>query len=227
MPDSPRCTLGGRNDIQNARVDSIASAPDICSRIRGHHSFPGRPPPILHRQAAALRLIALGARASLVCQLTTLPRATVKSWYQEIHSRSSPPGLTPFSDTWYVRTERHILHTNIIWKLEQSTQHLEEDRAWHLICVYEAYLCVTPSPLLNITRACFVSRLLAIKAWRPAQCRQCAASYIGPVADVQHFCPACQLDHMHRCSGCGAALKQKGIGRRIRTCGHCDSTLSG
>jgi hypothetical protein len=191
--------------------------------MRDAHRFPDRPPGVLYRQAVAFRLIELGARASLVCQLTLLPRTTIKAWYQQIHGRSSPPGLSPFSDTWYVRTERHKLHTNIVWRLEQNTRQPGGNRATHLICVYEAYLCTTTRPLLNITRTHFVSRLLAIGAWRTAECCGCAAVYIGPVTELQHLCPACQLDRVRRCA-CGAALKQKGIGRRIRTCDRCGNS---
>jgi hypothetical protein len=195
--------------------------------MTGVHRFPDRPPVLLHSQAVAFRLIELGARASLVCQLTSLPRTTIKSWYKQIHGRSSPPGLSPFSDTWYVRSERHMLHTNIVWRLEQNTKHLDSDRATHLICVHQAYLCTSARPLLNITRTHFVSRLLAIKAWRTSECQGCAAVYIGPVTQLQRLCPACLLERVRRCGRCGSVLKQKGIGRRIRMCGHCGDPPAG
>lgn len=194
---------------------------------RDSYRFPERPPGMLRTLAIAYRLIELGARTSLVCQLTSLPRATTKAWYQQIHGRSSPPGLSPFSDNWYVRSERHMLHTNIVWKLEQDMKHLADDRAAQLIGVYEAYLCIMAKPLLNITRAHFVSRLLAIKAWRATDCGVCSTHYIGPVTGPRHLCPGCILERIRRCGGCGAPLGQKGIGRRIRTCSRCGNSAIG
>jgi hypothetical protein len=202
--------------LKEALRHARAADPDCTS--------PDRPPQLSHtilRYAAAYRLIELGARAGLVCQLTSLPRATIKTWYQQIRGQRSPPGLMPFSDTWYARTEQHILHTNIVWRLGCEAERLMQDPAWHLIAVYEAYLAVTPTPLLNITRAHFVSGLLRVKLWRTAQCEECATTFVGPVADIERLCPACRLQRAHRCVHCGSILLRKKTGRRLGKCPAC------
>jgi hypothetical protein len=181
--------------------------------------------PTLRTYARAVRLIELGARASLVCQLTSLPRATVKTWYQRIHRRPSPPGLAPFADTWYLQTIQRMLHTTIVWKLGVQAARLVEDPAQRLIAVYESYSCAVPTPLLSITRAYFVPRLLSIEAWRTALCRECGMTHIAPVTEVERLCPACTLQRIHRCPRCKSALGQKGIGRRITRCARCRGSL--
>lgn len=191
---------------------------------RGMHIRRDRSPDVPHlRQAVSL--IKLGARASLVCQLTSLPRATVKNWYQQIHGRPSPSGLAPFSDTWYVQTKQRMLHANIVWKLGVEAARLADDPAQRLIAVYESYLCAVSTRLLSITRAYFVPRLVMIEAWRTAQCKECGITHIGPMTDVERLCPACTLQLIYRCPSCNAALRPKGVGRRTRRCLRCGSSM--
>lgn len=174
-------------------------------------------------RAKAIRLIELGARATLVCQLTSLPMATMKNLYQRIHGRPSPPGLVPFSDAWYVQGEKRMLHTNIVWMLGVAAARLVDDPAQRLITTYESYLCAVSTPLLDIMHAYFAPRLLLIKVWRKAPCKECGIAYIGPVTDISHLCPACTLQRIYRCPSCNAALGQKGVGRRIKRCRCCTS----
>lgn len=181
--------------------------------------------PIFKAHAKALRLIELGARASLVCQLTSMPRATVKTWYQLIHGRPSPSGLAPFSDTWYVQTNHRVLHANIVWKLGVEAARLADDPAQHLIAVYDSYSCTVSRPLLSIMRAYFVPRLLTIEAWRSGQCKECGMAHIGPMSDVEPLCPACTLQRLYRCPRCNAALGPKRVGRRTRRCLLCRNSV--
>ena len=179
----------------------------------------------LEAHATAIRLIELGARAGLVCHVTSLPRATVKTCYEQIHGRSSPPGMSPFSDAWYVRTNRRMLHANIVWKLLNGGQ-FDQDGGQRLIKVYEAYLCFTGGrALLDLARAYFVPQLLRMGLWRPSECRDCETTYIGPTTDVQKFCPACCRQRAYRCAKCGAAVPQTGVGRRIEICRTCRHSL--
>lgn len=185
----------------------------------------GAAPPIFKAHAQALRLIEMGARASLVCQLTSMPRATVKTLYQLIHGRPSPSGLAPFSDTWHVQTNHRVLHTNIVWKLGVEAARLANDPAQRLIAVYDSYSCAVSRPLLSIMRAYFVPRLLTIEAWRIGQCKECGMAHIGPVSDLDRLCPACTLQRLYRCPKCNAAFESKKLGRRTRRCLRCRSSV--
>ena len=92
------------------------------------------------KKAQALQLIEFGARAGLVVQLTGLSKAAAKTLYQRIHGHASPPGLNPFTDTWYRQTEQRMLHANLIWKINDSLGSATDDAAQQLIDVYHCYL---------------------------------------------------------------------------------------
>lgn len=58
----------------------------------------------------SIHLIRLGARAGHVSQLTQLDKTTVKRLYHQLCGKPSPPGQMPFTDTWYRKDDRHMLH---------------------------------------------------------------------------------------------------------------------
>ena len=57
----------------------------------------------------ATRLIQAGARATLVCQLTDLPKKLVKRMYTMLQGQPSPRGQMPFTDAWYLETDLRML----------------------------------------------------------------------------------------------------------------------
>jgi hypothetical protein len=173
------------------------------------------------KTAQAIQLIQLGARASLVSQLTGLTRSSVKSLYHQIHGTPSPPGQSPFTDAWYVQSEHRMLHANMVWKLDCRLGAIEPDDAARLIDVYTCYLQSVHSALLCIDRAYFVPHLLLIDAWRQDHCIQCHVQFIGPAGDPGKLCPACKLQSLYRCESCDEVLEQKGVGRRARLCPAC------
>jgi len=67
----------------------------------------------------AVHLVQLGARASLVCQLTGLTKKVVSRLYPLLTGMPSPPGQVPFTDTWYLKSNRRMLHANVVWCLYQ------------------------------------------------------------------------------------------------------------
>ena len=113
----------------------------------------------------AIRLIELGARAGLVHQVTGMDQTNVNRLYREIHRRPSPAGQAPFTDTWYLRSEYHMLHAAQVWKLYQRFSPLDERPARRLIDVYEAYLFLVQEPQLDITHVAFVPDLIRSQLW--------------------------------------------------------------
>ncbi len=173
------------------------------------------------KKAQAFSLIKLGARAGLVVQLTGLPKSPVKALYQKVHNKPSPPGLSPFTDNWYLQNEQRQLHANIIWKIDTELKSQIEERVQRLISVYQCYLCSVNAPLLNIQRAYFVPQLLQAQLWQEETCKQCKVDYICSVTHVAMLCPACRIQQIHRCRQCNAPLSQSTLGRRTLLCDDC------
>lgn len=169
----------------------------------------------------AVHLVQLGARASMVCQLTGLTKKVVSGLYPRITGLPSPPGQVPFTDTWYLKSNRRLLHANVVWRLFQHLEQIQRTAANVLIHVYEAYVEIVDDPLLNLTRASFVPRLVTIKAWYEQTCDHCGMSYIGPLDNGGSICPACTEYFNHRCRSCGAVLEYRPTGRRKAACSEC------
>lgn len=169
----------------------------------------------------AIHLVQMGARASLVCRLTGLTRKVVSSLYPPLTGMPSPPGLMPFTDTWYVKSNQRLLHANVVWHLYRLLRQAENSAASVLIHVYEAYLEIVDAPILTLTRAFFVPRLVTINAWYEQTCDYCGMSYIGPLGNNDSVCPACAEYFNHRCRSCGTAIEYHRAGRHKVVCSEC------
>lgn len=169
----------------------------------------------------AVHLVQLGARADLVCQLTGLTKTLVSRLYLPLTGMPSPPGQVPFTDTWYLRSNRRLLHANVVWCLFQHLGQIGRGTASVLIHVYEAYLEITETPVLTLTRAFFVPRLVTMNAWYEQTCDHCCMSYIGPLGNCGSTCPACIEYFNHRCRRCGTAIEYHPAGRRKAACSEC------
>ncbi len=84
----------------------------------------------------AVQLTQLGARAGLVCQLIGLKKAVARRLDHPFHGRPSPSGQLPFTDTWYLKDERRMLHASIVWQLSQRLARAGRSPARLLIDVY-------------------------------------------------------------------------------------------
>jgi hypothetical protein len=169
----------------------------------------------------AIRLIELGARANLVRQLTGLEKKTVNRLYTQLLGRPSPPGQTPFTDAWYLKDDRRMLQASVVWRLFKHLAKSGRAAARTVIDVYQSYLTLVQTPLLNLTRSFFVSRLVAMKVWHERVCAGCESDYLAPVVSLSRTCPGCRLYQRFRCSGCGAAFETHGAGRRRLRCADC------
>ncbi len=169
----------------------------------------------------AARLTQLGARAGLVCQLTGVDKALANRLYRQIHGRPSPPGQTPFSDAWYLKSDRRMLHAAVVWRLYQRFPRTERATAQTLIDVHGIYRVIVRENLLDITHVAFVPRLVEMQLWTTRCCAHCAARYIAPVEETGTTCPGCRLYQRYRCLHCGAPAEGLRAGRRRAKCPHC------
>lgn len=177
------------------------------------------------KEMEAIRLIELGARASLVCQLTGLEKKVVRRLYRQLVGSPSPSGQMPFTDTWYVRDERLMLHASVFWKLYQQVASYDYTPARTLIEVYQAYRTLVNRPLLNIMRAYFVTRLVTMQIWHERHCRYCTTAYLSPIDWLGPDCHGCELYFGQRCRHCGARVSTQGKGRPRKHCHACKRVL--
>ena len=175
----------------------------------------------------ATHLIQLGARAALVRQLTGLEKHTANQLYQQIHGKPSSPGQVPFMDSWHRKSDRHMLHTNIVWQLHKKLSHTHRSKARALIDVFETYRQVVAAPLLDLARTAFVQQLITMDTWHERKCESCGMGFTTPIESNSKICPGCLLYHRHRCIQCGTALSPKAKGRGHANCTHCGCELIG
>lgn len=150
----------------------------------------------------AADLIRLGARAPLVCNLTKIEKATIRSLYRTIRGIPSSPGQAPFTDTWFLKNELRQLHANVIWRLHRALTQTVRSDARVLIDVYEIYMQIAQRSILNITRAAFVPKLVAMGLWHERICQKCPLTYTTPITNPLKICQACRLYYGHRGPRC-------------------------
>ena len=114
-----------------------------------------------------------------------------------------------------------MLHANEVWQLYQHFRSIDHSGPGLVIHVYQTYLEITEEPILTLTRAYFVPRLISIHAWYEQSCTQCGLRYIGPPGNNLSICPACVEYFKHRCQSCGAVIENHPIGRRKTRCVQC------
>lgn len=169
----------------------------------------------------AICLIQLGARAGFVAQITGIDKASANRLYRQIHGRPSPPGQAPFTDHWFLKNDRRMLHAALIWPLHLGLKHREVSPARRLINLYEVYRLSVSKPLLDITHAAFVPSLVDMGLWHERRCHDCRAPDILPVGDHDTLCPGCRLYQRYRCPACGVRAEGMRKGRRPKQCAHC------
>ncbi|MGB5615142.1 MAG: FlhC family transcriptional regulator [Sedimenticolaceae bacterium] len=169
----------------------------------------------------AIRLIQLGARAGLVSNVTGIEKTVANRLYRQIHGRPSPPGLTPFTDTWFLKNDRRMLQAAVVWRLYGRIRQTRNNAAKTLIDLYEIYRTTATDDLLDFTHVAFVPRLIEMKLWQENQCGRCATAYITPIDEPGTTCPGCRLYQRYRCYDCGAPAEGDRKGRRRATCRQC------
>ena len=168
----------------------------------------------------AIRLVELGARTTLVRKLTGLEKKVVKRLYRQLMGKPSTAGM-PFSDAWYLKDPRRMLHASLIWRLFESASKSGQTPARIMIDVYTGYLNLVDEPLLCITRAFFVSHLMAMDVWYERICTHCGVLYLTQIANLEAICPGCTIYYRHRCRQCGTAMDVSTQGRYRKSCDAC------
>ena len=170
----------------------------------------------------AVRLIQAGARATLVCQLTELPKKLVKRMYTMLQGHPSPRGQMPFTDAWYLENDLRMLHATLVWQLHKRIARTNRSEARVMLEVYAVYRCIVNKPQLNLTRTVLVLRLVSMALWQERQCRYCGNVFLAPADEKQDIaCPGCRLYHRYRCYRCGSAFDAHAMGRPRTVCSHC------
>lgn len=169
----------------------------------------------------AAQLVELGGRAGLVAHTVGLERKTANRLYRQLRGVSSPSGQAPFTDAWFLENDLRMLHASIIWRLHKRFARSERGEARLLINVYTSYLRLVLRPILDLTHAAFVPRLVNMNVWEQRACKCCRSPYLAPIVSNDNECPGCRLYHRHRCRGCGGPIDAKHRGRRRRTCERC------
>lgn len=176
------------------------------------------------RTHEAVRLIQVGARTTLVCQLTELPKKYVKRLYVQLMGQPSPRGMTPFTDAWFRESEQRMLHAATVWRIHRLVESLGRSQARSLLDVYDLYVYYIKQPLLDITRIVAVLKLVTMSVWEAQSCRHCRKLYLTPVDEnLGDSCPGCRIYHRFRCVECGDPLTNYTIGRPRQ---HCQSCMS-
>jgi len=199
------------------QLPTITAGPDSDASIPGDIEILNQ----ARSSLEAVHLVQLGARAVLVCQLTGLTKKAVTRLYLPLTGRPSPPGQVPFTDTWYLKNNRRMLHANVVWCLFQCLEKNGRSTASVLIHVFETYLEIMDTPLLTLSRAFFVPRLVTMSTWYKQICHHCGMSYISPLGSDAPTCPACIEYFNHRCRSCRAAIEYHTAGRRKAICSEC------
>lgn len=170
----------------------------------------------------AMELVELGGRAGLIAHATGLERRAVNRLYRQLRGAPSPPGQTPFTDTWYLENDLRMLHASIVWRLHRQLTPSGRSAARVLIDVYSGYRALVRTPVLDMTHAAFVPRLVEMKNWEERRCALCTCIHVAPLLDGDDECPGCRLYHRHRCRACDRPIDvRRGRGRKRVNCDPC------
>ncbi|MCB1905721.1 MAG: hypothetical protein KDI18_16820 [Gammaproteobacteria bacterium] len=176
------------------------------------------------RLQEALRLTQLGARAGLVSQLTGMEKTAANRLYRRLHGKLSPSGLMPFTDAWYLKCARRMLHASQVWHLHKRLAGDGRSPGRTLIDVYECYTQREKKPLLDLTRTFLVPRLVTMNIWREHLCRDCGTHYPAPDNITENRCAGCRIHYRFRCRNCQAPVPQS-RGRPRARCDRCGTSL--
>ena len=147
----------------------------------------------------AAKLIRLGARLQLLESEISLSRERLLRLYKEIHRKSPPKGMLPFSTDWFMAWQPNI-HSSLflgIYEYLSKSSELEEIDA--IIKSYQLYMehvgMNGGEAVLSITRAWRLVKFVDAGMLCTTSCTSCKGSFVVHSGDL-HADYRCGLCHM-------------------------------
>ncbi|MFM9969228.1 MAG: flagellar transcriptional regulator FlhC [Burkholderiales bacterium] len=152
----------------------------------------------------AIKLILLGARLQLLESEVSLSRERLLRLYKEIHRKSPPKGMLPFSTDWFMAWQPNV-HSSLflgIYEYLQKSSELEEIDA--IIKAYQLYMehvgVQGIDAVLSITRAWRLVKFVDAGMLCTAVCTSCKGNFVVHSGDL-HDKYRCGLCHMPALAG--------------------------
>jgi flagellar transcriptional activator FlhC len=147
----------------------------------------------------ASQLIRLGARLQLLESEVQLSRERLLKLYKEIHRKSPPKGMLPFSTDWFMTWQPNVhssLFLNIYEYLDKSA---ELDQVDCIIKAYQLYMehvtVAQLEPVLSVTRAWRLVKFVDCGMLMLSRCTKCGGKFVVHAEDLHHD-HVCGLCHM-------------------------------
>ena len=161
----------------------------------------------MHSLSHAVRLLKLGLRVPLVCEMTRLSDWFIRKLAIEACGEAPSKGQLPNSELWYLRGRNNLhasLFISLYFSLKRSAGEGMEPllAARLLIKSFEQYRTVVEvaglPEIMTPDRAWWLMKSLTIPQLKRAQCIDCEGYYLVHVGDLVPF---------HRCHRCAALLR--------------------
>jgi len=144
-------------------------------------------------------LIRLGARLQVLESETTLSRERLLRLYKEIHRKSPPKGMLPFSTDWFMTWQPNV-HASLFMNIHHSVINASAlDEAEALIAAYRLYLeqlhTLRLEPVLSLTRAWRLLKFFDCGMLRLAACTRCGGQFVAHNYDLVegYVCGLCDI----------------------------------
>ncbi|WP_059534307.1 MULTISPECIES: FlhC family transcriptional regulator [unclassified Burkholderia] len=131
---------------------------------------------------AAVTLIRLGARPQMLEIELSLPHERLVRLYREVRGVAPPKGRLPFSSDWYMTWQANIHASLFLNACHFLRSNVKCARLDALVKAYEWYArrcdAAHCEPLLDLTRAWLLIRLLDSGELSTARCVRCDAAFV-------------------------------------------------
>ena len=138
----------------------------------------------------AVKLILLGARLQLLESEVSLSRERLLRLYKEIHRKSPPKGMLPFSTDWFMAWQPNV-HSSLflgIYEYLHKASEMEEIDA--IIKAYQLYMehvgVQGIEPVLSITRAWRLIKFVDAGMLCTAVCTRCKGNFVAHSGDLHN-----------------------------------------
>ncbi len=155
----------------------------------------------------AAELVRLGARLQLLEAETKLSRERLLRLYKEIHKKSPPKGMLPFSTDWFMSWQPNVHASMFLNIYEYLDKAVELDQVDLIIKAYQLYqeqIAVLGLPeVLSVTRAWRLVKFVDSGMLTLKPCTRCGGHFVLHTHDLYDKF-VCGLCHMPARAGKGA-----------------------